>query len=142
MAGQYWRLLTPAFLHGSLIHLAVNSSSLNSLGPLLEARAGHARFLVAYLLAGVAGNVASFLGSTTPSLGASGGRRRRRRQWQQGPAGLCSVLCGERAVHGWMLGGGQGTAGRGAARPTHQHKSGAALLALARPSSRASAHAG
>ena len=39
-AGQWWRLLTPAFLHADVIHLAVNSASLNNLGPLVEATAG------------------------------------------------------------------------------------------------------
>lgn len=72
LAGQYWRLLTPAFLHGDIIHLAVNSSSLNSLGPLLEQTSGHGRFLTVYLLAGLAGTVGSFFGSPNPSLGASG----------------------------------------------------------------------
>ena len=40
LAGQYWRLLTPAFLHGSITHLAVNCFSLNNLGPTVEATAG------------------------------------------------------------------------------------------------------
>ena len=40
LAGQWWRLLTPAFLHGSLAHLAVNSFSLNNLGPTVESTAG------------------------------------------------------------------------------------------------------
>lgn len=39
-AGQWWRLLTPAFLHADFIHLAVNSASLNNLGPLVESTAG------------------------------------------------------------------------------------------------------
>jgi membrane associated rhomboid family serine protease len=40
MAGQWWRLLTPAFLHGNLMHLAVNCYSLNNLGPPVEGAAG------------------------------------------------------------------------------------------------------
>jgi membrane associated rhomboid family serine protease len=39
-AGQWWRLLTPAFLHANLAHLAVNSYSLNNLGPPVEAATG------------------------------------------------------------------------------------------------------
>lgn len=54
------------------MHLVVNSASLSNLGPLLENNVGHARFVAVYLLAGFAGNVASFFGSTNPSLGASG----------------------------------------------------------------------
>lgn len=40
VAGQWWRLLTPALLHGNLMHLAVNSYSLNNLGPSVESTAG------------------------------------------------------------------------------------------------------
>jgi membrane associated rhomboid family serine protease len=72
IAGQYWRLLTPAFLHGNLIHLAVNSASLNNLGPVLEASTGPYRYVVVYLTAALGGTIASFLGSKAPSLGASG----------------------------------------------------------------------
>ena len=39
-AGQWWRLITPAFLHGGLSHLLVNMYSLNSLGPVVETTAG------------------------------------------------------------------------------------------------------
>lgn len=42
VAGQWWRLLTPAFLHGNLMHLVVNSYSLNNLGPTVERTAGWA----------------------------------------------------------------------------------------------------
>ena len=43
-AGQYWRLVTPAFLHANLIHLAVNCYSLNNLGPSVEMQSGGKRF--------------------------------------------------------------------------------------------------
>lgn len=43
-AGQYWRLITPAFLHANLMHLAVNCYSLNNLGPSVEMQSGGARF--------------------------------------------------------------------------------------------------
>jgi len=72
MAGQYWRLITPAFLHGNLMHLAVNCYSMYQLAPLVEATSGGPRLLAVYAVAAVAGNVASFYGSTAPSLGASG----------------------------------------------------------------------
>lgn len=72
MAGQWWRLVTPAFLHGNLVHLAVNCYSLYNLAPLAESIGGGKRLLAVYLAAGVIGNVASFYGSAAPSLGASG----------------------------------------------------------------------
>ena len=72
LQGQWWRLMTPAFLHGNLIHLAVNCYSLNNLAPVVEGVGGGRRLLAVYLAAALAGNVASFYGSAAPSLGASG----------------------------------------------------------------------
>jgi rhomboid protease GluP len=69
--GQYWRLITPMFLHFDLWHIAFNSYALYVLGPEVEAIYGHARFLVIYLLAGVAGNVMSFAFTPALSAGAS-----------------------------------------------------------------------
>lgn len=70
--GQWWRLLTPIFLHIGITHLIVNSVALLSLGTLVEGIFGSSRFHVIYLLAGVAGNIASFLFSANPGAGASG----------------------------------------------------------------------
>lgn len=72
LAGQYWRLLTPAFFHGNLMHLAVNCYSLYNIAPSLEKLGGSSRLVVTYIIAAIAGNVASFYGSPAPSLGASG----------------------------------------------------------------------
>jgi len=72
VAGQYWRLITPAFFHGNLMHLAVNCYSLYNIAPSLERLAGSPRLVVTYMVAALAGNVASFYGSPAPSLGASG----------------------------------------------------------------------
>ena len=71
-AGQYWRLLTACFLHIGLVHLAVNSYSLYSIGSHVESRYGYGRFTVLYLLAGIAGNVLSYAASDSLSAGASG----------------------------------------------------------------------
>ena len=71
-AGQWWRLITPAFLHGNLMHLAVNCYSLHNLAPMVETLSGSKRLLAVYLAAAVGGNVASLFGSAAPSLGASG----------------------------------------------------------------------
>ena len=70
-AGQFWRLITPMFLHGGLLHLGFNMYALFILGPNLERMYGHARFLALYLLSGFAGIVLSFLLSPGNSLGAS-----------------------------------------------------------------------
>lgn len=72
--GEWWRLFTSAFLHGSFIHIAFNMYVLFSLGPTLERVLGHTRFIVLYLLAALGGSVASYWFSNidTVSVGASG----------------------------------------------------------------------
>jgi len=69
--GQIWRLFTPMFLHGSILHIALNMYALLAFGPQLERYYGHGRYLALYLVSGFAGNVASFLFSLAPSLGSS-----------------------------------------------------------------------
>ena len=70
-AGELWRLITPVFLHASILHIAFNMYALFIFGRGLEARYGHRRFLLLYFLSGYAGNVMSFLLTVNPSLGAS-----------------------------------------------------------------------
>ncbi|SES36328.1 rhomboid family intramembrane serine protease [Salipaludibacillus aurantiacus] len=72
--GEYWRLVTPIFLHGGLMHMAFNSFSLVLFGPALESLLGWKRFLAAYLATGILANIAYyFLGNPLVShLGASG----------------------------------------------------------------------
>lgn len=69
--GQYWRLITPVFLHVSLAHIALNMYALVRFGAGLEARFGHWRFALLYLSSGFAGNVLSFLLTPAASVGAS-----------------------------------------------------------------------
>lgn len=72
--GEWWRLLTAAFLHGSLLHIAFNMYVLFALGPTLERVLGHVRYVVLYLVAALGGAVASYAFSDvrTVSVGASG----------------------------------------------------------------------
>jgi rhomboid protease GluP len=70
-AGELWRFLTPALLHGSLPHIAFNMYALLSFGTSLERHFGHGRFFLLYVLGAFAGNVASFLFSPGYSIGAS-----------------------------------------------------------------------
>src|SRR5262249_53990838 len=51
--GEPWRLLTHAFLHGGLLHLAVNTISLLNIGPLLERSIGPVRFAVVYVITAI-----------------------------------------------------------------------------------------
>ncbi len=71
-AYQWWRLLTPIFLHGGITHIAVNSYSLYVMGRQLEPFYGSRRFLLVFITAGVAGVLGSFWFSQSASLGASG----------------------------------------------------------------------
>lgn len=72
---NYWPFLTNMFLHGSWFHLIANMWSLYLFGDNVEDRLGHFRFLLFYLLGGVAANLVHFFvnhDSTVPVIGASG----------------------------------------------------------------------
>ena len=68
---QYWRFMTPIFLHIGLEHVLMNSIFLYFLGNQLESIIGSGRFFIIYLLSGIIGNVASFAFSPSISAGAS-----------------------------------------------------------------------
>ena len=71
--GQYYRLLTPIFLHIGITHLIFNSMSLILFGARAERYFGHARFIVIYILSGIAGNAAMVLTNQyAVGAGASG----------------------------------------------------------------------
>jgi len=71
LVGQIWRLITPAFLHSNLMHIAFNMYALFILGRRIESTYGHGRFLLLYFLSALGGNVLSFVLSDANSLGAS-----------------------------------------------------------------------
>ena len=52
--GEYWRLFTALFLHGGFTHLLFNLFALYILGPPLERSIGTIRFVVCYLMSGLA----------------------------------------------------------------------------------------
>ena len=69
--GQIWRLVTPMFLHASLLHIGFNMYALIIFGHRLERIYGHSRFLLLYFLAGITGNLFSFYLTPGISIGAS-----------------------------------------------------------------------
>jgi rhomboid protease GluP len=71
-SGEYWRLITPVFFHGSVMHILFNMYALYNVGPQVESAVGSARFLLYYFVTGFIGVLASFTFSPDYSLGASG----------------------------------------------------------------------
>ena len=71
--GEYYRLFTSIFLHGSLLHLVLNMYSLYVIGPQVESFFGKVKFLFIYLVSGICGSLLSIAFShNTISIGASG----------------------------------------------------------------------
>lgn len=71
--GEWWRLLTAAFLHWNLAHVALNMWALWHAGRLTERLYGSAAFLGLYLASGIIGSLASIAWNpTVVSAGASG----------------------------------------------------------------------
>ncbi|MEY9876047.1 membrane associated rhomboid family serine protease [Streptacidiphilus sp. MAP12-33] len=77
--GEYYRLLTSAFLHAlpaggiGIFHILFNMIWLWRLGPVMEAQLGRARYVALYLVAALGGSTAVYLlAPDTPTLGASG----------------------------------------------------------------------
>jgi len=58
---EWWRFVTPVFIHVNLPHLLMNMYGLWVLGPWVEKLYGSARFVLLWIVTGVAGVVASYL---------------------------------------------------------------------------------
>lgn len=69
-SGDWWRLITPMFLHIGLMHILVNGVMIYYVGTQIESIFGHVRFLLLYLLSGVFGNLASFAFGSDQSISA------------------------------------------------------------------------
>jgi len=72
--GEYYRLITAAFLHANVLHIAFNMFALYVIGQQLEHVLGTARYLALYLLSALGGNVLSYLlaPANSQAVGASG----------------------------------------------------------------------
>ncbi len=72
---NFFTLITSMFLHGGIGHIVGNMLFLNIFGDNLENVLGHVKFLLYYLMAGLAGSLLQIVSdptSTIPNLGASG----------------------------------------------------------------------
>jgi membrane associated rhomboid family serine protease len=67
--GEYYRLLTAAFLHAGVFHILMNMFALAQLGPVLEQALGRLRFTVLYVLSALGGSVLSYVLSEPFQLG-------------------------------------------------------------------------
>lgn len=71
--GQYWRIISSGFLHGSIIHIGFNMFLLYMMGPQLEEGLGKARFALIYFGALIGSSLTVLVfGFTQATLGASG----------------------------------------------------------------------
>jgi rhomboid protease GluP len=70
--GEYWRFVTPIFLHANLLHMTINTYSLYAVGRTVERIFGHLKYILVYMIAGIIGSIMSFMFSMNPGVGASG----------------------------------------------------------------------
>jgi len=71
--GEWWRLFTPMFLHYGPLHLGLNMLALWWFGSAVEQVLGRGRYLLLYLVSGVAGSAGALIASPDSlTVGASG----------------------------------------------------------------------
>ncbi len=77
LAGEWWRLLAPLFLHANLLHLGSNLIALVLVGGVVERAYGHSRFLLLFVLSGAVASLATFenQGWALAAAAAAGGER-------------------------------------------------------------------
>ncbi len=92
--GEWWRFITPNFLHIGLLHILFNSFALYQIGPLTEELYGSTKFIFIYLITGIVAWVASYFFDIR-GAGASGS--------------ICGLI-GLLAVFGYRQGGSVGKA--------------------------------
>lgn len=71
--GEVWRLVTPIFLHFSVIHLLLDMGALYQLGCLIEIRRGTRTLAVLVLLSAVLSNLGQYLYTGLPMFGGMSG---------------------------------------------------------------------
>lgn len=69
--GQWWRLITPIFVHIGFQHILINGITLYYLGKLIEPIVGHLRYFIIFMVSGVCGNLMSFALGNGISAGSS-----------------------------------------------------------------------
>ncbi|MED6212571.1 hypothetical protein PIB30_084715 [Stylosanthes scabra] len=72
MVGEWWRLVTPMFLHAGVFHMTLSCWALVSFGPRVCRGYGSFTFFLIYILGGISGNIISFLHTPDPTVGGTG----------------------------------------------------------------------
>lgn len=70
--GEYYRFITCAFLHGGIMHIALNMYALYAIGPLIEKTYGKSKFTLIYFISAIIASFFSYKFSIGVSMGASG----------------------------------------------------------------------
>jgi membrane associated rhomboid family serine protease len=70
--GGWWRLITTAFLHANILHIAFNMLALWWIGAPVEQYLGRARYIGLYFVAGLAGSAGALMQTPGLTVGASG----------------------------------------------------------------------
>ncbi|KAI5070443.1 hypothetical protein GOP47_0014786 [Adiantum capillus-veneris] len=70
--GEWWRLITPMFLHSGFFHIALSSWALLFFGPQVENVFGPLAFCMIYFLGGLCGNIFSFFLTPAATVGGTG----------------------------------------------------------------------
>ncbi|XP_058179261.1 RHOMBOID-like protein 9, chloroplastic isoform X1 [Rhododendron vialii] len=72
LLGEWWRLVTPMFLHSGIFHIALGCWMLLTFGPRVCRAYGSFTFFLLYILGGISGNLTSFLHIPDPTVGGTG----------------------------------------------------------------------
>ncbi|KAF5195271.1 Rhomboid-like protein 9 protein [Thalictrum thalictroides] len=70
--GEWWRLLTPMFLHSGILHVALGFWVLLTFGPKVCKGYGSFTFFLIYILGGISGNLLSYIHTPEPTVGGTG----------------------------------------------------------------------
>lgn len=70
--GEFYRLITSAFVHANIVHLICNMYSLYIIGSQIESFMGKIKFIIIFLVSAILGNLMSICFSQGFSVGASG----------------------------------------------------------------------
>lgn len=72
LSGEIWRLVSSAFLHIDIFHLAINSYTLYQLGTFVESFFGQTKLIATYVITAITAGLCSILFNNVISAGASG----------------------------------------------------------------------